>query len=353
MKILVGLSGGVDSSVALMLLKEQGAELLGATMSLWQPGKYSGGIRDACFGPGEEDDIACARKLCADHGIPYRVFDCSAEYEKTILADFRREYLAGRTPNPCIRCNAQMKFGLLPMLARRAGVDFDFFATGHYARIDRSGERPKLLKGRDANKDQSYFLYRLSREQLEKVMFPLGELTKPEVRKMAAKFGLAVSDKPDSQDFYSGDPEELLEVAPQPGNIVDVSGKILGTHSGYWRYTIGQRRGLGVAAKTPLYVTNINACRNEITVADHCPRHHGLAADSVVWHGEFPAEALEAEVKVRSVQKAAAARVIPQSDGSIKAEIPDGIFAIAPGQSAVFYRGDEVLGGGIISEAWE
>ena len=151
-------------------------------MSLWSEGKYRGGERDACFGPGEKEDIAYARQLCCSNGIPYHLFDCSEKYEQMILTDFRREYLAGRTPNPCVRCNAQMKFGLLPALAKEPGVEFDVFATGHYARLDQSGERPRLLRARDSGKDQSYFLYRLTPEQLRKSCFPLGKMTKTEVR---------------------------------------------------------------------------------------------------------------------------------------------------------------------------
>ncbi|MBQ9336618.1 MAG: tRNA 2-thiouridine(34) synthase MnmA, partial [Lentisphaeria bacterium] len=249
MRIAVGLSGGVDSSVAAALLKSQGQAVVGITMKLWREGRYRGGERDACFGPGEAEDIARAEKLCRKLDIPYHVFDCADEYEKVVLAYFRAEYLAGKTPNPCVRCNVFMKFGVLPDLARKSGVEFAKFATGHYARIREENGVFHLLRGTDEKKDQSYFLYRLKQPQLANLLFPLGELHKSEVRELAAKSGLEVKGQPDSQDFYSGDHTELLNTPPRPGNIVDTSGKILGTHQGFWNYTIGQRKGLGIAAK--------------------------------------------------------------------------------------------------------
>ena len=354
MKALVGLSGGVDSSAAILILREAGHEVVGATMKLWRDGKYKGGARDACFGPGEKDDIAYARSFCAARNIPYEVVDCSAAYEETIVSEFRREYLAGRTPNPCVRCNAQMKFGLLPREARRMGIEFDVFATGHYARLGEKDGVMRLRRAADLKKDQSYFLYRLARAQLDKICFPLGEMTKAEVRAKAAQFGLAVADKPDSQDFYSGDASELLEVAPRPGKIVDMSGNVVGTHAGYWNYTIGQRRGLGVSSKTPLYVVKINACRNTVVVSDRCPEDHYFEAADLNWHIEDMPREFDAQVKVRSAQDPVPCHVCLSADGeTVSAEIPEGIAAISPGQSAVFYDGEWVIGGGIIAKACE
>ncbi len=351
MKILVGLSGGVDSSVALLLLRNEGHDVAGATMSLWREGRYRGGDRDACFGPGEKEDIEYVRRLCRREGIPHYLFDCSEEYERTVLGDFRREYLSGRTPNPCVRCNARMKFGLLPGLARSAGAEFDLFATGHYARIDRSAGRPRLMRALDRRKDQSYFLYRLTPEQLERCCFPLGGMTKPEVRRLAGEFHLSVCRKPDSQDFYSGSIAELLDVPPRPGAIVDESGNRLGTHSGYWNYTVGQRRGLGIASGSPLYVVAIRACSNEVVVSRSC-RCVSLTVSDLSWISvPAPDGPFEAEVKVRSAQEPVPCRASALRDGVLSVDIPEGIVAAAPGQSAVFYRGDVVLGGGIITGA--
>ena len=342
MRIAVGLSGGVDSSVAAALLREQGHDVVGVTMKLWKPGRYAGGPRDACFGPGEDDDIARAEELCRQLAIRYLVFDCSYEYEKVVLDYFRNEYLAGRTPNPCVRCNAFMKFGVLPNLARKSGLEFDLFATGHYARIREKNGVFHLLKGVDENKDQSYFLYRLSQTQLARLIFPLGGLRKAEVRAIAGKFKLATENRPDSQDFYSGDHTELLQTPDRPGNIVNTAGKVLGTHRGFGHYTIGQRKGLGIAAAHPLYVLELNACRNEVVVgsADDTTARE-LTLTDCHWIAGIPTGG--AQVKIRSAS-------VPQNcriDGG-KIVIPDGVQAAARGQSAVLYRDGEVLGGGII-----
>ena len=345
MKIAVGLSGGVDSSVAAALLKSQGHEVVGITMKLWREGRYRGGAKDACFGPGEAEDIARVETLCRELGIPYHVFDCADEYEKVVLEYFRAEYLAGRTPNPCVRCNAFMKFGVLPNLARRSGVDFEKFATGHYARIREENGVFHLLRGADEKKDQSYFLYRLTQAQLANLLFPLGGLRKTEVRELAAKFGLEVKDKPDSQDFYSGDHTELLNTPPRQGNIVDTAGKVLGTHEGFWNYTIGQRKGLGVAAKHPLYVLDLAPCRNEVVVgsAEETLKHELTLADCSWIAGDAPVG--EVMVKVRSASK-----LLPAVFENDVLQFPEGVSSAARGQSAVLYRETEVLGGGIIAE---
>jgi tRNA-specific 2-thiouridylase len=354
MRVLAGISGGVDSAVAAALLKQQGFDVTGATMSIWKAGKYRGGDRDACFGPGEAEDIEAAREVCRILDIPYHVIDCSAEYERIVLDYFRSEYLAGRTPNPCVRCNSLIKFGTLPHLAAEAGIDFDRFATGHYARVT-TGEdgEIQLWAGVDPAKDQSYFLYRLSKIQLGRILLPLGAYRKAEVRKLAEEFGLPVHDKPDSQDFYSGDQQELIGEADRPGHIVDASGKILGHHTGFWKYTVGQRKGLGIAAKHPLYVIEINQCRNEVVVGDAASAvNHTLRATDFNWVSiPAPAAAFEAEVKVRSAGKPVACLVQPLGHGDFAAEFADGITAVTPGQSAVFYRGELLLGGGIITAA--
>ena len=352
MKIAVGLSGGVDSSVSALLLKEQGHEVVGITMKLWN-GRYKGGDRDACFGAGEEADIASAEALARQLGIGHRVFDCSEEYDRAIVEYFRSAYLAGLTPNPCVRCNALMKFGLLPEMARKAGLAFDRFATGHYARTARRPNgRFAVLRARDEAKDQSYFLYRLSQEQLARHVFPLGDLLKAEVREIARAHGLAPADRPDSQDFYSGDVAELIGEPDREGDIVDLDGRKLGRHAGFWHYTIGQRKGLGIGgAGEPYYVVDLDACRNRVVV--------GRVADAVrrklrvvdMVYGALSREELAGRsvlctVKIRS---AGAPRGPAFLEGDM-CRFPEGLSGVAPGQSAVFYGDDgEILAGGVIA----
>ena len=347
MKVAVGLSGGVDSSVAALLLKEQGHDVVGITMKLWR-GQYKGGPRDACFGAGEAGDIAAAESFARQIGIEYCVFDCSEQYDKTIVSYFRETYLSGRTPNPCVFCNAAMKFGLLPRLAAEAGLAFDAFATGHYARVERRGERWAILRAADESKDQSYFLYRLSQAQLARQVFPLGGMTKREVREIARSRGLAAAEKPDSQDFYSGDTNELIGEPDRPGDIVDSSGRVLARHTGFWHYTIGQRKGLGIGgAGEPYYVIDLNACRNQVVVgrADEAVRT-SLEVGDMNWVAIAPTdEPISCRVKVRS-----AGRLVPATLTAGRAEFPSGIAGVAPGQSAVFYGADseDLLCGGTI-----
>ncbi len=352
MDIAVGLSGGVDSSVAAVLLKERGHRVVGVTMKLWD-GRYRGGERDACFGAGEERDIETAAAFAKSIGIEYHVFDCSREYDDAIVAYFREAYLAGLTPNPCVRCNALMKFGLLPELAARSGLSFDRFATGHYARVEQMPNgRYAVRRALDEAKDQSYFLYRLSQEQLARQLFPLGEMRKEEVRAKARDLGLAAASKPDSQDFYSGDVAELIGAPDRPGDIVDLSGRRLGRHNGFWHYTIGQRKGLGIGgAGEPYYVVELDACRNRVVVgrADEALRTAFGVAD-IVYGALSPEEAATAgripcEVKIRS----AGAPKGPAFLEGGRCVFPDGVFGVAPGQSAVFYgAGGVILAGGVI-----
>lgn len=350
MKYAVGLSGGVDSSVAALLLKERGEEVVGITMKLWS-GKFKGGERDACYGPGEADDIGRAEELAHSLGIEYRVLDCSAAYEKAIVGMFREISLRGETPNPCVFCNAAMKFGLLPRLAREGGIEFDRFATGHYARIAKIGDRLAVRRAVDEKKDQSYFLYRLSQEQLAGVEFPLGGLTKAEVRAIAAERGLSAADKADSQDFYSGDRSELIGETPREGDIVDVSGKVIGRHAGYWNYTVGQRKGLGSFGPEPMYVVRLDACRNQVVLGTRAEAHtKEFRVDNMNWMAVAPTkERFAAKVKIRST--GAPAGPVEFGDGSCLAP-GEGLFGVAPGQSAVFYDDDgTILCGGVIRSA--
>lgn len=351
MRIAVGLSGGVDSSVAALLLKEQGHDVVGVTMKLWRGG-YRGGVRDACFGPGETEDIEHAADLARRIGIEYRVFDCSEIYEKKIIRYVRESYLAGLTPNPCVRCNATMKFGLLPKLAAEAGLEFDAFATGHYARIERRGARWALLRAKDLSKDQSYFLYRLSQDQLACHLFPLGDLTKREVREIARRHGLGVADRPDSQDFYAGEMDELIGAPDRPGDIVDGTGRVLGRHRGFWHYTIGQRKGLGIGGGMPYYVVDVNACTNRVVVGsqqDIVSRSFPFIEPNWV-SVPGPEGGLLCRVRVRNAGQLVTARI----EGGI-CFVEEGVWGVTPGQSAVFYEadGDAVLGGGIIARKAE
>ena len=318
MKIAVGLSGGIDSAVSALLLKEQGHEVVGVTMAL--------GRAD------EAKTQAEAREVAARLGIPFEVADLASDWARDVLQYVLDEYRGGRTPNPCIRCNERVKFGLLPRWAF-ATLGCDRFATGHYARLEPGPDgRTRLLRAADRSKDQSYFLYRIAPDVLARTVFPLGARTKPEVRAIGRQAGFAAADRADSQDFCGGDVRTLIGAAPRTGAIVRASdGKALGTHSGYWNYTIGKRKGLGIGGGTPYYVIGLDAARNEVRVGtkEEAVRYDLELRDCV---GEID---LSLPVKVRSAGE-------PRL-------LKDGIAGLAPGQSAVFYRGDEVVGGGIIA----
>ncbi len=337
-KILVGFSGGVDSAVTALLLRRQGFDVTAATMRVDGPG----GV-----GCGNAGDAEAAGRLAEVLRLPHRVIDCSLEFADAVLGDFRREYLSGRTPNPCVRCNPTVKFGALWRQAEASGLVFDLFATGHYARLDPAG--PRLLRGTDPLKDQSYFLYRLSAEQLSRTVFPLGTYHKNEVRELAREWGVPVHDKADSQDFFAGEYARLLDQPDREGEIVDSLGKVLGRHNGFWHFTIGQRKGLCVPYREALYVIRLDAENNRVVVGT---REDQLSGGCVVGELCFPAGVPRAGTaclgKVRSAQPLRAMRVGEEHNGELAVEFAEPIQGVAPGQSLVLYDGEAVLGGGII-----
>jgi tRNA-specific 2-thiouridylase len=356
MRVAVGLSGGVDSAVAAHLLLRDGHEVTGVLMKLWPGAEAKAPAKSACYGPDEAGDIRAATQVCARLAIPLHVLDCSKDYQDLVLRFVREAYAAGRTPNPCVRCNQLVKFGVLPEAARAAGLVFDRFATGHYARVGHDGRLGRFLLNRAADKakDQSYFLYRLGQRQLASVLFPLGGLTKARVRATAREAGLEVHDRPESQDFYGGDLAEIVGPGAGEGDILDRAGRVLGRHRGIHLYTIGQRKGLGLASPVPLYVIAIDAAANRLIVGpeEETFRRAAVVGDCV-WG---PFEALSApdavEVKVRSAARPAAAVITPLEGGRrCRVEFTEPVAAVAPGQAAVFYDGDMVVGGGAIESA--
>ncbi|MFZ4563280.1 MAG: tRNA 2-thiouridine(34) synthase MnmA [Bacteroidales bacterium] len=351
--VIVGLSGGVDSSVAAYLLKQQGYQVIGVTMAIWD-GQYKSTGKHACYGSDEEEEIRGAREVAEKLDIPYHVFNCSAEYKQAVLDYFKSEYLAGRTPNPCIQCNQHIKFGMLPAMATKAGIRFEYFATGHYARVGFSEkyQRYILEKAADLKKDQTYFIHRLSQEQLKQCLFPIGGFNKPEIKELARKVGITTEDLEESQDFYAGDYKDLLDVEETPGNIVDSKGTVLGQHKGIWNYTIGQRKGLGIAFSEPLYVIGLNKENNTVIVGVREETYNtSFIVSDLVWVAlsglEHP---MDCTAKVRSAQKERDAHIEPLGNGDVKVTFFHPNDAITPGQSAVFYDGEVLLGGGIIKE---
>jgi tRNA-uridine 2-sulfurtransferase len=353
-KVLALMSGGVDSAVAAALLQEQGYQVTGVIMKIWAGEPAPGhGLHHGCYGPEEEQDIEDARRVAAKLALPFRVIDLTAEYQSIVLDYFCQEYTAGRTPNPCIRCNQRIKFKALIEKARDSGVEFDFIASGHYARIevDPVNGRYLLKKGLDLTKDQSYFLCFLSQEQLARLILPLGNYRKVEVRQLAARFGLPVVDKPDSQNFISGDYTSIIKMPAVPGPIQDSQGRVLGRHRGLQYYTVGQRKGLGIAAAEQLYVVSLDQGTNTVRVGR---REEILRADITAtdlnWISISGLSApLRVRARVRSAQREAESDLIPLAGNTAQVKFKEPQLAPAPGQAVVFYDGDVVVGGGLIA----
>lgn len=354
-KVAVGMSGGIDSTITALLLKGKGYEVTGLTMKIWSGSMACNAVRSGCYGPGEASDIEDAKKAAARLGIDHFVIDLCEEYGGTVLDYFGSEYTEGRTPNPCVMCNAKIKFGSFIEKARSSGIPFDLFATGHYARIryDAGSGRYMLLRGMDRSKDQSYFLHRLSQGQLSQVMFPLGEYSKEDVRKLALEAGLSeYLEKRESQDFLEfEDYASLLKEPPRPGNIVDTGGAVIGKHSGIAFYTVGQRRGLGLAGmKEPYYVLRIDAAKNEVVAGPKaCLMNNVLVAENINWiipFDERPDGPVQA--RIRSTTPPAPCSVVPETAASATVYFEVFQESITPGQSVVFYSDDVVLGGGTI-----
>jgi tRNA-specific 2-thiouridylase len=354
-RVAVAMSGGVDSAVAAALLVSAGHTVVGITMNLWPGWVPATEEGQGCCGIGAIDD---ARSVARTLGIAHYVLNLKEEFEQEVIGYFAAEYARGRTPNPCIACNREIKFSLL--LRRVLGLEMDALATGHYARLDRGTDgRVRLLRAVDRQKDQSYVLSLLSQDQLSRVVFPVGEYTKPEIREIARRHGLCVAEKPDSQEIcfapggdYSAVVARLQPQATRPGPIYDRDGQLIGEHRGLAHYTVGQRRGLGLRGTSPRYVMSIHADRNALTVGDEtsirCP---DLIAADVNWiaipdlAGERPCTA-----RIRHASQDLPARIAPTRDGRVRVRFREWPRAAAPGQAVAFYDDDVVLGGAVIQE---
>jgi len=353
--VLVAMSGGVDSSVAACLLQEQGYEVLGSHLSL----VHLDGVEHGCCGPSARRDAAETARIA---GFPFEICDLSDEFEQRVIADFLSEHASGRTPNPCARCNGEIKFGAFLRRADELGIDL--VATGHYVRAVRDGRGSwQLLRGADRAKDQSYMLHMLGQRELSRSLFPVGGLAKPDTRTIAERFGLPVATKPDSQELCfapAGDAGGFVRshagsLVREGGEVVDPAGRVLAEHDGTFAFTVGQRRGLGVATGTPVYVTEVDVAANRVVVG---PRElltkRGLVADRASWIEGGPPDdgPFEAEVRIRYRGGDVPAVISPGKGATIDVEFRSPQRSVAPGQSVVIYDRDRLLGGARIVHAF-
>ena len=352
-RVVCGMSGGVDSSATAALLLEQGFEVVGITLKLW-PQDCVNRAEDKCCGPQAVTD---ARAVCDKLGVPYYLIDEAAEFQKHVIRYFADEYKAGRTPNPCVMCNQNLKFGRLIDRADQLGADY--IATGHFARVEKSadGSRHLLKRGRDARKDQSYFLFSLRQDQLARILFPLGEKTKSDTRDVARQCQLKTADKEESMEIcfvpdkdYGKFLRDSNLAQAHRGEIVDLRGTVLGHHDGIEFYTIGQRKGLGITTPKPVYVIELDAEKNQVIVGDDAALDRDeFIADRCNWHPfEALAGPIEVTAKIRYNHPGAAATVTPLEGGQVQVKLHQAQRAITPGQAAVFYQDDLVVGGGWI-----
>ena len=351
MRVVVALSGGVDSSAAAALLKEQGHEVIGITLRVWS---YEGAAKcGSCCSPEDIDD---ARHVAAALDIPFYVADAEELFKERVVTPFVQSYLGGTTPIPCVACNKDVKFNFLLKRARALGAKL---ATGHYARVEAKDGRYQLLRARDEQKDQSYFLFTLGQSELADILFPVGDLTKAEVRAVAERHRLPTTNKPESMEICfvpDGDYARFVEKVAGPqlgGDIVDQDGKVLGQHAGVHRYTIGQRKGLtGGGTALPVYVDSIDAAARRVVVgsAKDVERNR-FDVLRPTWVNGAPEPGEAVQVRIRHRHTGSAARLVPTAPDRIRVELEAPARAVTPGQAAVFYDGERVLGGGWISSA--
>lgn len=349
LRVVVALSGGVDSAAAALLLTEEGHDVTAVTMRTWADGDGSHSF--GCHGPADEEE---ARRVAQALGIPFHTIDVTHEFESEVIDYFRHEYLSGRTPNPCIRCNRRIKFGALVDKVRDHGIEFDCFATGHYARVhyDVVRRRYVLRKASDNSKDQSYFLFSLSQGQLARALFPLGAHTKEEARALVSRLGLGLENRTESQDFAASHYAPVFAAAA-PGPVVNTRGDVLGRHHGIAFYTVGQRKGLGIATGQPLYVARIDRDTNTITVGTredvYCDE---LVASDLNWVAlDGLHRPLQVRAKIRHSHGEAHAVAAPLDEDRIGVRFSEPQMAIAPGQAVVLYQGEQVLAGGVIESS--